>query len=175
MTTKGWIVSAALIALPGVAFSATGKAELRGTTKDAKVTGTIDFEEVKKGLKVTGKVENAPRGSHAIHIHQFGSCADKGDAAGGHYNPADNPHGYVVEKGPSKVHAGDMGNIEIGADGTGRLDLVIPGVKLNSGRFNVAGRAVILHEKKDQFTQPTGDAGGRIACGILMPAEEKAK
>jgi Cu-Zn family superoxide dismutase len=114
------------------------------------------------------QVANVPPGQHGLHIHQFGSCADAGKAAGGHYNPASAPHGYLPKDGLTHAHAGDFGNIQISADGAGTLELVIPNLSLNAGPYPVAGRTVIVHEQMDDFGQPTGNAGGRIACGPIV-------
>lgn len=77
------------------------------------------------------------------------------------------PHGDLLKDGFQHAHAGDLGNIEIGPDGKGTLKKVIPGLTLKEGKYGVVGRALILHEKEDNFGQPTGNAGGRIACGVI--------
>jgi Cu-Zn family superoxide dismutase len=70
-----------------------------------------------------------------------------------------------------ETHAGDLGNVEILADGTGNYEAAIPGLALSEGAYNVLGRSVIVHEKEDDFGQPLGNAGARIACGIIAEAE----
>ena len=109
-----------------------------------------------------------PPGLHGFHIHEFGGCGDSGKAAGGHYNPEGAMHGMLAKDGPHKAHAGDMGNITVDANGGATLETVLPNVHLTGGASSVAGRAVILHEKADDFSQPTGNAGGRIACGPIV-------
>jgi Cu-Zn family superoxide dismutase len=109
-----------------------------------------------------------PPGKHGFHIHEFGAVTQGGKDAGGHYNPFGKPHGYVVSQGVQNVHAGDLGNIEIAEDGTGLLDLRVKDLWLTGHQINVAGRAVIVHEKEDDFGQPVGNAGARIAGGAII-------
>lgn len=163
------MIAAGLLLLAATgARAATGMAHLTATDESAKAMGHLELEETSKGLHISGRIENAPAGQHGFHIHQFGACGDKGKAAGDHYNPSSNPHGHVIKDGPEKAHAGDMGNVTVSEDGTATIDLVIPAVTLIGGKYPVAGRAVVLHEKKDDFGQPTGNAGGRIGCGPIV-------
>ena len=163
----GFTVITALF-LTARVWAATGAAAIEGTADGSDIEGTLKFEDTDKGLKVTGTLENIPTGEHGFHIHEFGDCSDEGKAAGGHFNPDQHPHGDVMKEGVMKVHAGDMGNLVADKEGMTKVDLVIPGVSLNGGKFGVVGRAVIVHEKPDDFGQPTGNAGGRIACGPIV-------
>jgi len=151
----------------GSAWSATATAILKGTAPDSKIAGTVTLTEEKGGLTVVAKLSNVPAGSHGFHIHAIGNCSDMGKAAGGHFNPDKSPHGLYPMDGPMKAMAGDMGNIVIGADGTGDFSVFMPGLTLNDGKYAVNRLSIILHEKKDDFSQPLGNAGGRIACGII--------
>ena len=151
-----------------VAKAEMGVAAIKGTAPDSTISGTAALVDTPEGLKVSVNVSNVPPGTHGFHIHEFGSCEDTGKAAGGHYNPMNSPHGMIMKDGSKKAHAGDLGNIEIGADGTGKLEAVIKGVTLSNGKETVGGRAIILHEKADDFGQPVGNAGGRIACGPIV-------
>ncbi|MBL8022756.1 MAG: superoxide dismutase family protein [Elusimicrobia bacterium] len=144
-----------------------GVAILKGTAAESSIAGTVSFQDTQKGLEVTATLAGLAPGLHAFHIHQFGLCADIGKAAGGHYNPKSSPHGYLPKDGPHRAHAGDMGNLTVGADGTARLKTVLPKITLSQGKSTVAGRAVIVHEKVDDFSQPVGNAGGRVACGVI--------
>jgi superoxide dismutase, Cu-Zn family len=159
------IGSAFLLSAP--AWSATATAVLKGTAPDSKITGTVTLMEEKGGLTVDAKVFNVPPGSHGFHIHAIGNCGDMGKAAGGHFNPDKSPHGLYPMDGPMKAMAGDMGNIVVGADGTGTFSVFMPGLTLKDGKYAVNGLSIILHEKVDDFSQPSGNAGGRIACGII--------
>ena len=151
----------------GLARAATGEAVIRGTTEGSAVAGKVVLTETPEGLKVVADFENVSPGKHGFHIHENGSCADEGKAAGGHYNPHATPHGLLTKDGFEHAHAGDFGNVEIGADGKGRLEMVLPGLVLTGEEHNVTGHAFILHEKEDDFGQPTGNAGGRIGCGEI--------
>ena len=164
-----------LFSLP--AFGAQGVATVNSTAEGSSaVFGDVKFSDTNQGLKVEAKLANVPHpGKHGFHIHENGSCAESGKAAGGHYNPMAVDHGLLPKDGKNHAHLGDMGNIEITSDGAGTLSIILPGVSLKNGDHNVEGRAVILHEKEDDFGQPTGNAGGRIGCGIIMVTKEAAQ
>ena len=149
------------------ARAATGVAVIKPTAEGSALSGTVKFEDTSKGLKVTAELSGVPAGDHGFHIHEFGLCDDAGKAAGSHYNPLKSPHGDVVKDGIHKAHAGDMGSITAGADGKAVLEVVIPKLALTGAKASAAGRAVILHEKKDDMGQPVGNAGARIGCGTI--------
>ena len=149
------------------ASAKTAIVEINPTQAGSSVTGTLQLEEVAGGLKIDAVVKGVTPGKHGFHFHENGSCADEGKAAGSHFNPDHVPHGLLTKNGATHAHAGDMGNIEVGADGTGQLSLTLPGLSLSSGNYNVSGKSVILHEKEDDFSQPTGNAGARIGCGVI--------
>lgn len=151
----------------GIAFAQTATVDLKATKEGSAISGTVRLEEVPEGLRVSADVKGALPGKHGFHFHENGSCADEGKAAGGHFNPDGVVHGLLVKDGHSHAHAGDMGNIEIDPDGTGKLETTLPGLSLSEGKYNVSGRAIILHEKEDDFGQPTGNAGGRVGCGVV--------
>lgn len=146
---------------------------IEGTKEDSEIYGEVEFIETKEGLMINAEVYNAPPGKHGIHVHENGSCEDGGNAAGGHFNPDGAQHGFLPKDGMKMAHAGDMGNIEINEDGEGSLSLVLPGVTLSAGKNSVVSKAVILHEKADDFGQPTGNAGGRIGCGLIELVTEE--
>ena len=150
------------------AFAESGKAVLRGTTEGSSVSGTAVLTDTPEGLKITISVEHVAPGQHGLHVHQFGRCDDGGQAAGGHYNPDGVKHGYLPNDGFEQAHAGDLGNIEVGDDGTGSLELIVPNLRLSGGRYTVGGRSIILHDKVDDFGQPLGNAGSRIGCGAIV-------
>jgi Cu-Zn family superoxide dismutase len=132
------------------------------------VTGTATFTELASGgVKVVVHVEKAPPGTHGLHIHEKGDCSDpEAKSAGGHFNPTNMPHAGPMD---GQHHAGDLGNIEIKADGTGDLEITSTMLTVKPGASSVVGRAVIFHEKADDLkTQPTGNAGGRLACGVIQ-------
>lgn len=132
------------------------------------VTGTATFTELGSGgVRVRVHIENAPPGTHGLHLHEKGDCSDpEAKSAGGHFNPGQMPHaGPMAEK----RHAGDLGNIEIGANGKGDLDVRSDLLTVRPGPNSVVGRSVVFHEKADDLTtQPTGNAGGRFGCGVIQ-------
>jgi superoxide dismutase, Cu-Zn family len=146
----------------------TGVANIKGTGMNSLMRGTVTLMDTAAGLKVDTRLTGLPPGQHGFHIHEFGSCDDMGKAAGGHYNPENTMHGMVVKDGVMKAHAGDLGNITAGMDGTATLEAVIPDVTLSGGKHSVGGRAFIVHEKVDDFGQPVGNAGSRIGCGTIV-------
>ena len=153
-------------------FAETGKAAIQATGEGSTVSGSATLTDTPAGLQVAIEVTGVSPGRHGLHIHQYGGCGDAGKAAGGHYNPAGAPHGFLPADGAAKAHAGDMGNIEVGPDGAGSATVVLPGMSLGAGAHSVGGRAIILHEKTDDFGQPTGNAGGRIGCGPILISGE---
>lgn len=142
------------------------KMEIELVGSDGKKVGSATLEGTPDGviIFVDAKI---PPGTHAIHIHEKGDCsAADATSAGGHFNPHGNPHGRA---GHGAHHGGDMDNIVANAEGVARVDVHALGVVLGGGAPNDAlGKAVIVHGGADDYTsQPTGDAGNRIACGII--------
>lgn len=166
----GVLMAGLIWAVPS--YAAIGTASIKGTVKDSPVAGSVSFMETNDGLQVEASVADVPPGKHGFHIHEKGDCGDEGKAAGGHFNPGQVDHGFMPKDGAMHAHTGDMGNVEVGADGTGKISVFLPGVHLVGKDPSVAGLAVILHEKEDDFGQPTGNAGGRIGCGIIMVEDE---
>ncbi len=158
----------AAIGIQSNLFAVSGVAELKGTAANSPISGTVYFQELPNGLKITANLSGVPAGQHGFHIHEFGSCADLGKAAGSHYNPMSAPHGQILKGGVGHAHAGDLGNVTAGADGKASIDAMVPGITLTGSSMSVAGRAVILHEKADDFSQPVGNAGGRIGCAPIV-------
>lgn len=134
-------------------------------TEGSKVTGTVTFTKTADGVRIVADVEGLSKGKHGIHIHEFGDCSSKdGSSAGGHFNPHSKGHGAPDD---AERHSGDMGNIEVDEDGKGRLEYVDKTITL-SGSDSVVGKSVIVHANEDDLkTQPTGNAGGRLACGVI--------
>lgn len=139
---------------------------------DGRSMGAVHFMADGAAVRVVGKVTGAGAGRHGFHVHEFGDCSSPDfTSAGGHFNPTGDPH---AAPGDAKRHAGDLGNIEANADGSAAVE--VSDSKLSfSGPANIVGRAVIVHAKADDMkTQPTGDAGGRIACGVIGIAKPEA-
>jgi len=154
------------------AFAAKAVALITATQAGSQVNGEAVFMETPEGLEIEVRVANVPAGKHGFHIHEKGDCSDRGNAAGGHYNPDGVMHGLITKGGFELAHTGDFGNIEVDEEGMGTLKLFVPRLTLTGEKYNVEGKAVILHEKEDDFGQPTGNAGGRIGCGVIMLKDE---
>jgi Cu-Zn family superoxide dismutase len=138
-------------------------------TANSKVMGTVTFTKSGDDVKVVADITGLTPGKHGFHIHEFGDCsAPDASSAGGHFNPT--THHHAGPDVPDR-HAGDMGNIEADASGKAHLELTDNAMKL-SGDQSIIGRGVIVHEKADDLkTQPTGDSGGRLACGVIGVAK----
>ena len=134
-------------------------------TEGDSVSGLVTFTAVENGIKVVADLHGLTPGKHGFHIHQYGDCSDpSGKSAGGHFNPAGADHG-----GPNDIvrHVGDLGNITAGEDGTAHLERVDKMIKFN-GRNSIIGRAIVVHAGEDDLkSQPTGNAGARVACGVI--------
>ncbi|MBB1087280.1 superoxide dismutase family protein [Lysobacter sp. SG-8] len=132
------------------------------------VSGRLNLRPGADGVYLGGEIGGlTPGGLHAIHIHETGDCsAVDASSAGGHFNPAGNPHGRV---GQGPHHGGDMDNINANGEGVAQVNVHAEGVTLGGGAFNdVDGRAVIVHAAADDYTsQPSGNAGKRVACGVI--------
>lgn len=138
---------------------------------DGNTIGTATLTEGKNGVTIHLKAEKLPPGVHGFHIHEKGECQGAGfESAGGHFNPYNKEHGLDNPKGP---HAGDLPNIEVDQNGKVDVKVVAPLVTLEEGKenslFDEDGSALMIHEKADDNkTNPAGDAGSRIACGVIQ-------
>ena len=147
-----------------------GKAEavLSGTNADTTVTGTVRFEEtngkVKMMLDIT--VPKKANQSVAVHIHEHGSCGDMGKEAHGHWNPTNASHG---KWGSASFHLGDIGNVSLDGSGKGTMELETDLWSIGGDSTkSILDRSIIVHGGVDDFTtQPTGNAGTRIGCGVI--------
>jgi len=134
-------------------------------TQGNNVHGTVTFTQVGDAVRVAAEIKGLSKGKHGFHIHQYGDCsAPDGKSAGGHYNPTGQPHAGPNQK---RRHVGDMGNIETDSSGKAQYDAVDSHMNLN-GPNSIIGRAVIVHAGEDDLkSQPSGDAGPRVACGVI--------
>lgn len=130
---------------------------------DGKARGVFTLISAPGGLLVTAKLKNMPEGQYAIHLHANPSCADSFNAAGGHYNPKGEPHGFFSGKA---FHLGDMPNIHVGKTGKLKIENFIHGLILSSN-LPRPGTLIIHAGGDDYFSQPSGAAGTRIACGVV--------
>lgn len=132
----------------------------------SKLSGKAVLTETEGGVHIVLTVEGIDPGDHGAHVHEKGDCSSPdGKSAGGHFNPQSKDHGLP---GADKRHLGDLGNINIGKDGKGSLDITAPGANLKDGDpQSFVGRAIIVHAKKDDGGQPVGNAGDRLGCGVI--------
>lgn len=134
----------------------------------SNVTGEANFTEEDGTVNFTLSVENLTPGEHAVHLHEKGDCsAEDASSAGGHWNPTMKPHGKRDSGG--SFHKGDIANMTVGNDGKGSMNLSIEGWSIGGAdSTNIVGKSVIIHEKADDFTtQPSGNAGSRVSCGVI--------
>lgn len=129
------------------------------------VSGVVRFAKKGDVLAVTGKITGLTPGKHGFHVHEFGDLSDtrQGLSVGGHFNPAHAKHGNREDK---ERHAGDFGNLEADNQGVAAIDFTDSVVRL-TGLHGILGRSLVVHANADKFTQPVGDAGGRVAIGAI--------
>ena len=142
-----------------------------GSTNDSSVTGTATFTQNDDQITLMIEIQGASPGVNAVHIHANGDCsASDGSSAGGHWNPTGVAHG---KWGEGEFHLGDIGNISVGEDGTGSISLTTDLWEIGTGSdVDVVGKGIIVHAGADDFTsQPSGAAGMRIGCGVIVLSE----
>lgn len=134
---------------------------------NSSVKGNVDFFESGSKVRVTAKVSGLMPGSqHGFHVHEKGDCSSP-DAmsAGGHFNPDGNPHS---NPGSEKRHAGDMNNLTADSKGEATASFEFDTIRIDEGKYGILNRAVVIHAQPDDYaSQPAGNAGGRIACGVI--------
>jgi len=141
-------------------------------TAGNNIKGTVTFAEDADGVQVHAEITGLTPGNHGFHVHEFGDCS-AGDlsSAGGHFNPGHKPHA-----GPDapERHTGDMGNVQADASGKAKLDYLDHQMSLANDSESVVGRSVVVHAKADDLkSQPAGDSGTRIACGVIGKAKNQ--
>ena len=162
--------------LLAAALTATGCASLSGSpaavaalqpTKGNNVTGTVRFVQTGGTVAVSGEVRGLkPNAEHGFHVHEKGDCSSgDGMSAGGHFNPAGQPHGRHAQ---GAHHAGDLLSLKADAAGTAKFSFTTPALAVGQGASDVVGRGLIVHRDPDDYaTQPTGNAGPRLACAVI--------
>jgi len=155
----------------GCSMAAPGSratAELKD--KDGKTVGRAVFHEVSDGLLVRLEVKGLTPGLHAVHVHAVGKCEGPAfTTAGGHFNPTQKKHGF---KNPEGAHAGDLPNMLVAKDGAGRFEALDDSITLRPGSssvFDADGSALVIHAgADDDVTDPAGNSGDRVACGVIV-------
>ncbi|MGC4029313.1 MAG: superoxide dismutase family protein [Steroidobacteraceae bacterium] len=136
---------------------------------DSPVSGNLQFTTLSQGVRVTGEITGLTQGKEqGIHIHELGDCSGPdGMRAGAHFNPGNNPHGAPTD---AAHHLGDLSNLEPDSMGTAKVDQLIANATLHDAGVNdLIGRSVVIHMQRDDYkTQPAGDSGSRVACGVIM-------
>ena len=141
-----------------------------GSASGSDLTGTAIFTQNGDTITLIVEIQNVSPGLHGVHIHETGDCsAPDGTSAGGHWNPTNVAHG---KWGEGEFHLGDIGNITVGADGTGTIELTTDLWEMGTGSdLDIVGKGMIVHADPDDFTsQPSGAAGARIGCGVIVLA-----
>ena len=161
------LISAALLVLAACATTPAhgpvASAQL-APTSGSTAQGTVVFTQLADGsVDVRAYLSGVPAGDHGFHVHEKGDCGDNGNAAGGHFNPTAAQHGAA-----NAGHAGDFGNVTADAKGAASTRFTTRSITVAPGANSAVGKAVILHANADDLkSQPTGNAGGRIACGVV--------
>ncbi|MDT3671050.1 MAG: superoxide dismutase family protein [Aromatoleum sp.] len=163
------LLASALFAATGNAIAQTpGTAEASlAPTQGNKTAGKVSFTQADGGVRIEAHVTGLTPGGHGFHLHEKGDCsAPDATSAGGHFNPTKKAHGHP-DKG--EHHLGDLPMLEADAKGEATLTTVVKGVSIGEGENGIVGRAVIVHAAPDDYkTQPTGNSGGRVACGVIQ-------
>jgi len=140
--------------------------------KSEKVNGVVNFVQDGDSVKISGEISGLTPGLHGFHVHQFGDNTDGCTSAGPHYNPDGCSHGAPTN-GQGERHAGDLGNVTAGEDGVAKLDITDSMISL-TGERSVLGRTMVIHADVDdlgqgghELSKTTGNAGGRLACGVI--------
>ena len=166
MRSIGWALAGVFVAGCAGMMGGPSATAVLDPTQGNNARGTVDF--VQKGDKVafTAKLSGLPPGPHGFHIHEKGDCSSPdGMSAGGHYNPLGKPHAHPTD---ANHHAGDMPMVVADSAGVAYLTGELDTISIGSGPADIVGKAVIVHKDADDFkTQPTGNSGARIACGVI--------
>jgi superoxide dismutase, Cu-Zn family len=173
LLARGAVAGVAALLLAGcaavspTATGATAVADMRNVS--GQPVGTAMLTQIGDVVRIELEVQGLPPGTKGVHIHEVGSCEPPTfTSAGGHFNPLGKQHGLLNPQGP---HAGDLANIVVGPDGKGRLETSAGFVTLGAGTnslLDANGSALVIHAAPDDFrTDPTGNSGARIACGVI--------
>jgi Cu-Zn family superoxide dismutase len=163
------LIMAGCAGLGGKTTSATASLQ---PTKNNKVWGTVTFTQKGDKVLVVANVNSLTPGLHGFHVHEKGDCsAADATSAGGHFNPAGKPHGAPDS---AEHHGGDLGNLTADKSGNATLSFEVDGITLDPAAANsIVGKGVIVHANPDDLnSQPAGNAGPRLACGVIRLTEQ---
>jgi len=160
---------------PLVAAEERARADIKNA--QGNTVGTASLRETKDGLLIIVSAKGLPEGLHAVHIHAVGKCESPAfTSAGGHFNPLNKKHGL---KNPDGPHAGDLPDLYVNKDGVGRYEALMESMTLGSGEtaiFDSDGSAIVIHKTADDnMSDPAGNSGDRIACGVITKVATKKK
>ena len=167
-TILRWTASSLL--LGALAHAATEPATIEVELRDAKnqSVGEATLRDTPNGVLISLSLRGLPPGAHGFHIHAVGKCEPPFESAGGHFNPSAKSHGFENAGGP---HGGDLPNVIVAADGGVQVEVVASGVTLQTGPgalLDADGSALVVHSGPDDYTtDPAGNSGARIACGVV--------
>jgi len=169
--TASLLFAGTMLLTPGAVSAAhhEGKTVADIVDGQGQTKGRAILSQHKDGIHVDVKAVGLPAGVHAVHIHTTGACTGPDfTSAGGHWNPGKKQHGH---DNPAGAHMGDMPNMAVGEDGTGELTTIVKGAMLEGGSqplFDADGAAVVVHAMADDYkSDPSGNAGGRLGCGVI--------
>lgn len=163
------LLSGAMVFWLGAMAGAQESAQAELKDASGKPVGTARVRTTKEGVVISMRVNDLPQGLHAVHIHATGKCEGPGfTSAGAHFNPSNTKHGL---KNPDGPHAGDLPDVYINKDGVGQYEVLIQSVTLNGGKLSIVepeARAIVIHATADDnMSDPAGNSGDRIACGVF--------
>lgn len=172
--THAFTLSAALAAtllagcsgMMGQHGSPSAQAQLAATTGNS-TNGTVRFQQHGQSVRVSGEIRGLkPGAEHGFHVHEKGDCSSgDGMSAGGHFNPAGKPHGQHAH---GEHHVGDLPSLKADASGVARFSFESGSIAVGSGMNDIVGKGLIVHRDPDDYkTQPTGNAGPRLACAVI--------
>src|SRR5213596_424193 len=181
-SSRAWFIGLVLASFAGlIALAQTPAAKSAALSKGIsvlhstagnKVSGTVTFTPVADGVQVHAELTGLTPGKHGFHVHEFGDCsAADASSAGAHFNPTNQPH---AAPDATARHVGDMGNIEAETSGAAKLDYLDHHMSLANDDRSILGRSVVVHAKADDLkSQPAGDSGARVACGVIGRAKSQ--
>jgi superoxide dismutase, Cu-Zn family len=168
---RGILYVAALLLVSGASHAETAAATAQMRDRDGKPVGEVRLAQMARGVVIRVEMQGLPPGWHAMHIHAVGKCEPPFATAGGHFNPTNRKHGFETEGS----HAGDLPNIFADGKGVAKSEMTVDRVSLVNDPdkpegflFGPSGTAIVVHASRDDYkTDPAGNSGDRIACGVI--------